>query len=100
MDSAAIQSMHWSFMLWPSLLLTLAVLLPLSAACNWLKRNVRFSLPQFGAAPATPVAPAAPAAPAVASVYAAAAAAAARSVQLPRGGGRGGEWNNVNWRAY
>jgi hypothetical protein len=45
MDSAVIQSMGHAFMLWPSLLVTLFLLLPLSAACNWLKRSVVFDWP-------------------------------------------------------
>ncbi|KXZ42802.1 hypothetical protein GPECTOR_117g367 [Gonium pectorale] len=44
-DSAAIQRMDWWFMLYPSLAVTIAVLLPLGIAVNWLKRNVKFDFP-------------------------------------------------------
>lgn len=44
MDNAVIQRMQWAYMLWPSLMVTLGVLLPLSATCSWLKRTVRFDV--------------------------------------------------------
>lgn len=50
-----------AFVLWPSLLLSLLVLLPLSWATTWLKRNARFDWPQFGAQPDCPPAARAPA---------------------------------------
>jgi hypothetical protein len=45
MDSAAVQQMQSAFLLWPSLVLTCSLLLPLSAACCWLKRNKKFDWP-------------------------------------------------------
>lgn len=45
MDNAAIQQMQWGFMLWPSLLLCLGVLLPVGAVTNWLRRNRQFDWP-------------------------------------------------------
>ncbi|KAL6759055.1 HPP family-domain-containing protein [Haematococcus lacustris] len=45
MDSRAIQSMQAWFLVYPSLAWTLALLLPLGAATNWLKRNVQFQWP-------------------------------------------------------
>ncbi|GLI65757.1 hypothetical protein VaNZ11_009372 [Volvox africanus] len=44
-DSTAIQKIDWWFMLYPSLAVTIALLLPLGIAINWLKRNVRFDFP-------------------------------------------------------
>ncbi len=38
------------FLLYPSLAFTLALLLPLSWACNWLKRHAKFDFPQGAAA--------------------------------------------------
>jgi hypothetical protein len=43
MDSLPVQQMGALYLLYPSLLLTLVLLLPMSAACNWLKANLRFS---------------------------------------------------------
>ena len=34
----------WWFLVYPSLAFTLAVMLPLGAATNWLKRNVRSAI--------------------------------------------------------
>lgn len=45
MDNAAIQQMSWAYCLYPSLALSLAVLLPISAATNWLRRNYVFDAP-------------------------------------------------------
>jgi hypothetical protein len=45
MDNVAIQRMSWSYLLWPSLALSLTVLLPISAATNWLRRNYQFDAP-------------------------------------------------------
>jgi hypothetical protein len=45
MDNKAIQAMGYSYMLWPSLLLCLAFMLPVSAATNWLRRNRQFDWP-------------------------------------------------------
>lgn len=50
MDSAAVQSMQWWWLLYPQLAVSLAILLPCSALACWLKRNVRFDFPT--AAPA------------------------------------------------
>jgi hypothetical protein len=52
MDSAAVQAMHWAWLLWPSLALSLGLLLPLSAATNWLRRSVQFDAPWAAAASA------------------------------------------------
>ncbi|KAG2450011.1 hypothetical protein HYH02_000115 [Chlamydomonas schloesseri] len=58
-DSAAIQRMDWWFMLYPSLTITIALLLPLGIAVNWLKRNIKFDFPESwtSSAPATPARP-------------------------------------------
>lgn len=45
LDNAAIQQFSWAYMLWPSLLLCLGVMLPISAATNWLRRNRQFDWP-------------------------------------------------------
>jgi hypothetical protein len=52
MDNKAAQALEWGFLLWPSLLLTLAVALPIAAATNVLKRRCAFDWPlrQDGAA--------------------------------------------------
>ncbi|GFR49171.1 hypothetical protein Agub_g11193, partial [Astrephomene gubernaculifera] len=60
-DSAPIQNMDWWFMLYPSLVVTAAVLLPLSLACNWLKAHARFDFPTD--APASPAPSSAPSTP-------------------------------------
>jgi hypothetical protein len=52
MDSAVVQSMQWHFLLWPSLALTCAILLPFSALCCWLKRNKGFDWKDVEAAKA------------------------------------------------
>lgn len=48
-DSAAIQSMHEWFILYPSLTFTSLLLLPLGYVVNWLKRNVKFDFPNLSA---------------------------------------------------
>jgi len=53
MDNAAIQQMSWAYLLWPSLALSLGVLLPISAAANWLRRNYQFDAPWTEAGAAT-----------------------------------------------
>jgi uncharacterized membrane protein YgcG len=45
MDNAAIQAMSWSYLLWPSLAISVGLLLPLSAAVNWLRRSCQFDAP-------------------------------------------------------
>jgi hypothetical protein len=45
MDNAAVQHMSWTYLLYPSLALSLGVLLPISAATNWLRRNYQFDAP-------------------------------------------------------
>jgi hypothetical protein len=45
MDNAAIQRMSWAYVLWPSLAISLAVLLPISAFTNYLRRNYQFDAP-------------------------------------------------------
>lgn len=45
-DSHAIQTMDWWFMIYPSLFFTVLLLLPLGVGVNWLKRNVRFDFPE------------------------------------------------------
>lgn len=45
MDNAAIQQMSWAYLLYPSLLLSVCVLLPMAAATNWLRRNYQFDAP-------------------------------------------------------
>lgn len=45
MDNAAIQHMSWAYVLWPSLAVSLAVLLPISAFTNYLRRNYQFDAP-------------------------------------------------------
>lgn len=50
MGDSTIQQFGWLYMLWPSLLLCLAVMLPISAATNWLRRNRQFDWPGSAAA--------------------------------------------------
>ena len=45
MDSAAIQSIQYWWLLYPSLAVSLLILLPCSALACWLKRAVRFDWP-------------------------------------------------------
>lgn len=45
MDNAAIQQMSWAYLLYPSLLLSVCLLLPMAAATNWLRRNYQFDAP-------------------------------------------------------
>lgn len=45
MDNTAIQHMSWAYVLWPSLAISLAVLLPISALINYLRRNYQFDAP-------------------------------------------------------
>eukprot|EP00775_Hariotina_reticulata_P005685 gene5685-5923_t len=45
MDNKSIQAIGYSYLLWPSLLLCLAVMLPISAITNWLRRNRQFDWP-------------------------------------------------------
>ena len=52
MDSAAIQSIQWYWLLYPSLAVSLAILLPCSALACWLKRAARFDWPAVAAAAA------------------------------------------------
>jgi hypothetical protein len=52
MGDSSIQHFGWLYMLWPSLLLCLAVMLPISAATNWLRRNRQFDWPGSGTAAA------------------------------------------------
>ncbi|WIA27988.1 hypothetical protein OEZ86_010578 [Tetradesmus obliquus] len=52
MGDSSIQHFGWLYMLWPSLLLCLGVMLPISAATNWLRRNRQFDWPGSGAAAA------------------------------------------------
>jgi hypothetical protein len=52
MGDSSIQHFGWLFMLWPSLLLCLGVMLPISAATNWLRRNRQFDWPGSGTAAA------------------------------------------------
>ncbi|GLC43995.1 hypothetical protein PLESTB_000217900 [Pleodorina starrii] len=56
-DSAAIQRIDWWFMLYPSLAVTIALLLPLGVAINWLKRNVMFDFPPAASTSASEPAP-------------------------------------------
>ncbi len=47
MDSRVIQDMHWWYVLYPSFTITLAILLPISAATCWLRRHLRFDVSDF-----------------------------------------------------
>lgn len=77
-DNKAVQALEWGFLLWPSLLLTLCVALPIAAATNVLKRRVQFDWPG-AAARAAPPEPGA----AVGAAVAAAAAAPGRGAWGP-----------------
>lgn len=44
MDNAMVQSLQWWYLLYPSLIVTLLVLMPLSAVTCWLRRNCRFGM--------------------------------------------------------
>ncbi|KAF6252907.1 HPP family-domain-containing protein [Scenedesmus sp. NREL 46B-D3] len=52
MGESSIQQFGWLYMLWPSLVLCLGVMLPISAATNWLRRNRQFDWPGSGTAAA------------------------------------------------
>jgi hypothetical protein len=52
MGDSSIQHFGWLYMLWPSLLLCLGLMLPISAATNWLRRNRQFDWPGSGTAAA------------------------------------------------
>jgi hypothetical protein len=45
MDNTAIQQMSWAYLLYPSLLLSVCLLLPIAAVTNWLRRNYQFDAP-------------------------------------------------------
>lgn len=45
MDNKLVQALEWGFLLWPSLLLSLAVALPVASLTNMLKRRVMFDWP-------------------------------------------------------
>ncbi|KAI8462329.1 MAG: HPP family-domain-containing protein [Monoraphidium minutum] len=51
MDNKAVQALEWGYLLWPSLLLSLGVVMPLAYATNALKRAAAFDWPGAGAPP-------------------------------------------------